>query len=62
MKHMMVSYLATKVALELMSKVLGLGCQLFIDNWYTSFETTSLLLQNNTDCIGTLRKDRSRSK
>ena len=51
-------YLATKVVLELMSELLGLGYRLFIDNWYTSFEITSLLLQNNTDCIETLRKDR----
>ena len=47
-----------KAVLELMSKLLGLGYKLFIDNWYISFKITSLLLQNNTDCIGTLHKDR----
>ena len=41
-----------------MSELLGLGYQLFIDNWYTSFEITSFSLQNNTDCTGTLHKDR----
>ena len=41
-----------------MSKLLGLSYKLFIDNWYISFKITSLLLQNNTDCIETLHKDR----
>ena len=44
-------YLAIKVVLELMSELLGLGYRLFVVNWYTSFEITSLLLQNNIDLL-----------
>lgn len=44
-------YLAIKVVLEFMSELLGLGYRLFVVNWYTSFEITSLLLQNNIDLL-----------
>ena len=44
-------YLAIKVVLELMSELLGLGYRLFVVNWYTSFEITGLLLQNNIDLL-----------
>lgn len=44
-------YLAIKVVLELMSELLGLGYRLFVVNWYTSFEITGSLLQNNIDLL-----------
>ena len=41
-------YLATKVVLRLMSELLVLSCQLFIDNWYTSFKITSFFYDRIT--------------
>ena len=38
--------------------MLNQGYQLFVDNWYTSVELFQYLHQNNTDCIGTLHKNR----
>ena len=51
-------YQATKVVLRLVNNLLGKGYRLFIDNYYTSYEITSCLLQNKTDSVGTLRRDR----
>ena len=50
-------YQATKVVLRLVNNLLGKGYRLFIDNYYTSYEITSCLLQNKTDSVGTLRRD-----
>ena len=52
------NYVASKAVLLLMGKLLDKGHRLFIDNWYTSFEIAHTLLDNDTDVIGTLRKDR----
>ena len=51
-------YQATKVVLRLVNNLLGKGYRLFIDSYYTSYEITSCLLQNKTDSVGTLRRDR----
>ena len=51
-------YQATKVVLRLVNNLLRKGYRLFIDNYYTSYEITSCLLQNKTDSVGTLRRDR----
>ena len=47
-------YVATKIVLQLLDK----GYTLFIDNWYSSFELSTLLLSRQTATIGTLVKSR----
>ena len=42
----------------MVNNLLGKGYCLFIDNYYTSYEITSCLVQNKTDSVGTLRRDR----
>ena len=42
----------------MVNNLLGKGCRLFIDNYYTSYEINSCLLQNKTDSVGTLSRDR----
>ena len=51
-------YVATKIVLALIRELLDKGYTLYIDNWYSSFELTSLLLTRQTDTIGTLVKSR----
>ncbi|XP_065674004.1 piggyBac transposable element-derived protein 4-like [Hydra vulgaris] len=51
-------YQATKIVITLMDNLIGNGYCLHIDNWYTSYEICKVLLDHNTDCIGTLRNNR----
>ena len=51
-------YIATNIVVYLMKDLLGKGYRLHLDNWYNSLELCRLLISNNTDCVGTLRKDR----
>ena len=51
-------YVATKIVLGLLQGLLDKGYTLFVDNWYSSFELSSLLLTRQTDTIGTLVKSR----
>jgi hypothetical protein len=50
--------LPTNIVMSLMKPYLGHGHNLFIDNWYTSPELLSLLLEKNTNACGTVRKNR----
>ena len=45
---------------HIMNDLLYKGYLLFVENWYTSVELFSYLLVDNTDCIGTFRKDHKR--
>ena len=47
-------YQATKIIITLMDNLIGDDYCLHIDNWYTSYEICKVLLDHNTDCIGTL--------
>ena len=49
-------YVATKIVLTLLDGLIDKGYTLFIDNWYSSFELSTLLLSRQTDKIGTLVK------
>ena len=51
-------YVATKIVCQLLDGLLNKGYTLFIDNWYSSFELSTLLLSRQTDIIGTLVKSR----
>ncbi|XP_047141066.2 piggyBac transposable element-derived protein 4-like [Hydra vulgaris] len=51
-------YQATKIVIMLMDNLIGNGYCLHVDNWYTSYEICKVLLDHNTDCIGTLRINR----
>ena len=51
-------YVATKIVMQLMEGIFDCGYTLYIDNWYSSFELSKVLLSRSTDTIGTLRKDR----
>ena len=51
-------YVATKIVMQLMEGLFDCGYTLYIDNWYSSFELSKVLLSRSTDTIGTLRKDR----
>ena len=51
-------YVATKIVMDLMQDLLDIGHTLFIDNWYSSFELSKLLLSHSTDTVGTIRADR----
>ena len=42
-------YVATKIVMDLMQDLLDIGHTLFIDNWYSSFELSKLLLSHSTD-------------
>ncbi|XP_068627022.1 piggyBac transposable element-derived protein 4-like [Battus philenor] len=48
---------AEKVVMDLMEGKLGNGHELYIDNFYNSFGLAKRLLENNTYCTGTLRKN-----
>ena len=50
-------YVATKIAVDLMHDLLDIGHTLFIDNWYSSFELSKLLLSHSTDTVGTICAD-----
>ena len=41
-------YVATKIVLGLLQGLLDKGYTLFVDNWYSSFELSSLLLTRQT--------------
>ena len=49
-------YVATKIVFTLLDGLIDKGYTLFIDNWYSSFELSTLLLSRQTDTIGTLVK------
>ena len=51
-------YAATRIVMDLIGPLLDCGYTLFIDNWYSSFELSKLLLTRSTDTIGTLQKNR----
>ncbi|KAJ8728945.1 hypothetical protein PYW07_006641 [Mythimna separata] len=48
---------AEKVVMELLQGKLNNGHELYMDNYYNSFSLAKKLLENNTYCTGTLRKD-----
>lgn len=48
---------AEKVVMELLQGKLNNGHELYMDNFYNSFGLAKKLLENNTYCTGTLRKD-----
>lgn len=48
---------AEKVVMQLLQKYLHNGHALYMDNFYHSFTLAKRLLDNNTYCSGTLRKD-----
>ena len=54
------NYQATKIVLTLMDNLLEDGYHLYVDNWYTSYELCKVLLDYNTDCIGTLQINRKK--
>ena len=51
-------YVAKKIVIDLMQNLLDIGHTLFIDNWYSSFELSKLLLSHSTDTVGTICADR----
>ena len=51
------NYVATKIVMELMHNLLDIGHSLSIDNWYSSFELSKLLLSHSTDTVGTIHAD-----
>ena len=51
-------YVATRIVMDLMQDLLDISHTLFIDNWYSSFELSKLLLSHSTDTVGTIRADR----
>lgn len=48
---------AEKVVMELLQGKLNSGHELYMDNYYNSFGLAKTLLDHNTYCTGTLRKD-----
>ena len=50
-------YVATKIIMDLMQDLLDTGHTLFIDNWYSSFELSKLLLSHSRDTVGTICGD-----
>ena len=46
-------YVATKIVMDLMHDLLDICHTLFIDNWYSSFELSKLLLSHCTDTVRT---------
>ncbi|XP_039763769.1 piggyBac transposable element-derived protein 4-like [Pararge aegeria] len=48
---------AEKVVMELLREKLNSGHELYMDNYYNSFGLAKKLLDHNTYCTGTLRKD-----
>ncbi|XP_015598511.1 piggyBac transposable element-derived protein 4-like [Cephus cinctus] len=46
------------VVMELAKPILGKGYTLFLDNWYSSPELFKILNKNNTNVVGTVRKNR----
>ncbi|CAK9820042.1 PiggyBac transposable element-derived protein 4 [Anthophora quadrimaculata] len=46
------------IVMELAEPILGEGYTLFLDNWYSSPELFKILNRNNTNVIGTVRKNR----
>ena len=51
-------YLATKIVMDLMQDLFDICCTLFIDNWYSSFDLSKLLLSHSVDTVGTICADR----
>ncbi|KAG5878336.1 hypothetical protein JTB14_035263 [Gonioctena quinquepunctata] len=49
---------AQKVVLHLMENKLNVGHHLYMDNYYNSFDSAKNLLNQGTNCTGTLRLDR----
>ena len=45
------------VVTSLLSDILGLGCKLFVDNWYASEALFDYLYENKTCAVGTVRKN-----
>ncbi|EPB69401.1 transposase, IS4 family [Ancylostoma ceylanicum] len=50
---------AEDVVLKLMENLLGKGRTLYTDNWYTSLPLARSLLRNQTNLVGTCRKNRT---
>ena len=50
-------YVATKIVMDLMHDLLDISHTLFIDNWYSSFELSKLLLSHSTDTVCTIHAD-----
>ena len=51
-------FVAQHIVMDLMQNYLKKGRCLFTDNWYSSFPLAERLLQNETDFVGTFRKNR----
>lgn len=49
---------AEKIVFELMEQYLMRGRRLFADNWYSSISLAQRLIQNETDFVGTFRRNR----
>ena len=50
-------YVATRIVMDLMQDLLDISHTLFIDNWYSSFELSKLLLSHSTDTVGNICTD-----
>jgi len=46
------------VVMKLAKPILGKGYILFLDNWYSSSKLFQILNENNTNVVGTVRKNR----
>jgi hypothetical protein len=49
---------SSRIALELANDLLGKGCCLYLDIWYTSPKLVDTLYARNTDVVGTMRSNR----
>lgn len=52
--------ISSRIVLELSHVLLNKGYCIYIDNFYTNVDLMDKLTENKTDCIGTIRKNRSK--